>query len=80
MCSPEKYWMKIPYNKKIFYLNEKEIYNKNISYWKKIYFNWLTIYFHIIKKNDIMKIYILLNTKLFWLNKNIFWYHEKRVL
>ena len=32
MCSPEKYLMKNSYKKNIFYLNEKYIYDKNISY------------------------------------------------
>ena len=32
ICSPEKYSTKNPYNKNIFYLNEKNIYDKNISY------------------------------------------------
>ena len=32
ICSPEKYSMKDSYNKKIFYLNEKNVYDKNVSY------------------------------------------------
>ena len=32
ICSPEKYSMKNSYNKYLFYLNEKDIYDKNISY------------------------------------------------
>ena len=32
ICSSEKYSMKNSYNKNIFYLNEKNIYDKNISY------------------------------------------------
>ena len=32
ICLPENYSMKNSYNKNIFYLNEKDIYDKNISY------------------------------------------------
>ena len=31
-CLPEKYSMKNSYNKNIFYLNEKNICDKNVSY------------------------------------------------
>ena len=37
-------------NKNIFYLNEKKLYDKNISYWIQIYFNLMKIHFEIIKK------------------------------
>ena len=59
ICSPEKYSMKNSYNKNIFYLNEKNMYDKNISYWIKIYFVWMKIYLGIMKKSDIMKIYFI---------------------
>ena len=60
ISSPEKYSMKNSYNKNIFYLNEKNIYDKNISYWIQIYFDWTKIYFDIMeKKGDIMKIYFI---------------------
>ena len=32
ICSPEKYSLKNLYNKNKFYLNEKNIYDQNISY------------------------------------------------
>ena len=38
ICSTEKYSIKNSYNKNIFYLNEKKIYDKNVSYRIKIYF------------------------------------------
>ena len=53
ICSPEKYSMKNSYNKSIFYLNEKNIYDKNISYWIKIYFDRMKIYFDIMEKKVI---------------------------
>ena len=37
-------------NKNIFYLNEKKLYDKNISNWIQIYFNLMKIHFEIIKK------------------------------
>ena len=46
-------------NKITFYLNEKNIYGKNISYWIQIYFNWIKIYFNIMKKSWLMKIYFI---------------------
>ena len=85
ICSPEKYSMKNSYNKNIFYLNEKNIYDINISYWIKIYFGWMKIYLGIMKKGDIMKIYfieykfvliewkyILISWERRWYNKNTF--------
>ena len=58
--SPEKFSMKNSYNKNRFYLNEKNMYDKNVSYWIKIYFDWIKIYFDIMKKKgDIMKIYFI---------------------
>ena len=45
----------------IFYLNEKNIYDKNISYWIQIYFYWV-------------KIYILVLWKKRWYNENIFYW------
>ena len=60
ICSPEKYSMKNSYNKYLFYLNEKDIYDKNISYWIQIYFDWMKIYFDIMKKKgDIMKMFFI---------------------
>ena len=64
MCSPEKYWMKNSWNKKIFLLNEKKknqkkTYDKNISHWIQTYFDRIKIYFDIIKKSDIMKNYFI---------------------
>ena len=79
MCSPEKHSMKNSDNKNIFHLNEKNVYDKNVSYWLQIYFNWIKIYFDIMKKVISWK-YFLLNTNLFWMNKNIFWYLEKKVI
>ena len=32
VCLPGKYSMKNSYNKNIFYLNEKNMYDKNVSY------------------------------------------------
>ena len=32
ICSPEKYSMKNSYNKNIFYLNKKNMFDKNVSY------------------------------------------------
>ena len=59
MSSPEKYLTKNSYNKKIFYLNEKKkMYNKTVSYWLQTYFDWIKIFFDIMKKNDIMKTYV----------------------
>ena len=59
-CSPEKYSMKNLYNENIFYLNEKSIYDKSVSYWIQIYFDWLKIYFDNMKKEgDIIKIYFI---------------------
>ena len=34
-------------------MNEKDMYDKKISYWTEISFNCIKIYFNIIKKNDI---------------------------
>ena len=42
--------MKNSYNKNIFYLNEKNIYDKNISYWIQNYFHWIKIYSDVLKK------------------------------
>ena len=56
MCSLEKHSMKNSDNKNIFHLNEKNAYDKNVSYWLQIYFNWIKIYFDIMKKVNIMKI------------------------
>ena len=50
MYSPEKHLMKNSDNKNIFHLNEKNMYDKNVSYWLQIYFNWIKIYFDIMKK------------------------------
>ena len=47
----------------------KNIYNKNITFWIQIYFNWMKSFLIPCK-------YILLNKNLFWLNKNIFWYQK----
>ena len=49
-CSLEKHSMKDSDNKNIFHLNEKNVYDKNVSYWLQIYFNWIKIYFDIKKK------------------------------
>ena len=44
----------------MFYLNEKNIYDKNVYYWIKIYFDWTKIYFDIMgEKSDILKIYFI---------------------
>ena len=44
----------------IFYLNEKNIYDKNISYWIQIYFYWAKIYILISwEKGGIMRIYFI---------------------
>ena len=53
ICSSEKYSMKNSYNKNIFYLNEKNIYDETISNWIQIYFDWMKIYFYIMKKKVI---------------------------
>ena len=51
--------MKNSYKKNIFYLIEKNMYDKNVSYWIQIYFDWIKAYFDILKKNDMMKIYFI---------------------
>ena len=75
ICSPEKYSIKNSYNKNIFYLNEKKTHDKNVSYWIQNYFDWIKTFWYHEKKKVIQWKYILLNTKLFWLNENIFSYH-----
>ena len=50
--------MKNSYNKKIFYLNEKNIYDKNISYWIQNYFHWIKILFWYNEKSDIIIYFI----------------------
>ena len=60
ICSPEKYSLKNLYNKNKFYLNEKNIYDQNISYWIQTYFDWMKIYFDILEKR--------------WYNENIFYW------
>ena len=55
-CSPEKYSMKSPYKKNTFYLNEKNIYDENVSYWIQICFDWIKTYLISWKKVDIMKL------------------------
>ena len=77
ICSPEKYSIKNSYNKNIIYLNEKNIYDKNISYWIQIYFDLMKIHFDIMEKRWYNE-NVLLTINLFWLNENVFWYHEKR--
>ena len=42
--------MKNSHNEKIFFLNEKNVYGKNISYWIENYFDWIKICFDIMKK------------------------------
>ena len=47
-CSLGKYWMKNSYNKKNILIGWKEVvYDKNISFWIQIYFDWMKIYFDI---------------------------------
>ena len=60
ICLPEKYSMKNSYKKDIFYCNENNIYDKNVSYWIQICFDWIKIYFDIMKKS--------------WCNENIFYW------
>ena len=53
------------------------MFDKNISYWIQIYFDWMKIYFDIMgKKRCYNENIYLLNTNFFWLNEDI-WYHEK---
>ena len=56
ICLPEKYSVKHSYNKNIFYLNDKNIYDQNASDWIQIYFDWIKIYVEIMKNGDILKI------------------------
>ena len=86
ICSREKYSMKNSYNTNIFYLNEKNIYDKNVSYWTQIWFDWIKIYFNIMNKRrynenvlhwiqiyfDSTKIYFDIMKKR-WYNENIFY-------
>ena len=57
LATSEKYSMKNSYNKNIFYLNEKNICDKNIFYETQIFLNifWLNenFYFDIMKKKVI---------------------------
>ena len=56
ICSPEKYSIKNSYKKNIFYSIEKKyVYDDNVSYSIQIYFDWMKIYFDIIKKKLIYK-------------------------
>ena len=59
---------------KCILIHEKRGYNQNIFYWIQTCFNWIKIYFEIIKKGDMMKIYFI-KYKVIWLNENIFAYH-----
>ena len=61
--------MKNSYNQKIVSLKKKNWNNENVFYLIKIYFNWIKMYFGIMKKSD-----ILLNTNLIWLKKILFWH------
>ena len=61
---------------KLYFHNIKKQHNGNRFYWIRICFNWIKISLDITKKVIYCK-YILLSINLFWLNKNIFWYHEK---
>ena len=61
----------------MFYLNEKNIYERNVSYWIQIYFDWIKIYFDIMRK----KLYdenvsYWIQTYFYWIK--IFWYDEKK--
>ena len=80
ICSPQKYSMKNSCNKNIFYLNEKNIHDKNVSYWMQIYFDWMKIYFDIMKKGDKMKIYFIEFKFVLIEWKNLFWYNEKKMI
>ena len=75
LTSIYNYSMKSSCNKNIFYLKKK--YDKNISYWIEIYFDWMKICFDMVKKKgDIMKISfikyktILIEWKLFSYHMN----------
>ena len=47
----------------------RKVMNKNSHNKENILLDW---------KKYIWYKYFLLDTKLFWLNKNVFWYHEKK--
>ena len=56
--SLKNYSMKNSCNKNIFYFSEKKN-NKNISYWIKIYSDWMKIFWFHERKGDTMKIYFI---------------------
>ena len=60
ICSSEKHSMKNSYNKNIYYLMKICVNDKNVSYWIQIiYLDWIKIYFDIMKKVEVMKIYFI---------------------
>ena len=67
--SLEKYWMKNSSNKNIVFERKKCI--KYIEYKFVNKLNENAFWYH--EESDIMRIYFVECTNLFWLNKNIFW-------
>ena len=60
ICSSEKHSKKNFYNKNIYYLMKKCVNDKNVSNWIQIiYFDLIKIYFDIMKKVEVMKIYFI---------------------